>query len=271
MDILINYADAKYERSRWWNSFTGKHIAKFDKIYEFHPDDIDTEFSQQHQDILSYKRGNGLWLWKPYFIYRVMKEWADDDIIFYCDAGAIFKRGIQPIKDILTQKNTFFVCDIPLIEENFTKPICFKKLNCDNDAIKKSNQIIATFFAFKVCNESRSFIKEWLTHCSDLELISPAGNLDVQSFMGNNFVVHREDQSLFSLLCKKHGYTPHRDISQRGKNPRSYYNPYYLYSEPQHCSDKYPDILFLHKSPKIGLYTLLKPYLREIYKKIAQR
>ena len=58
MDILINYADAKYERSRWWNSFTGKHIAKFDKIYEFHPDDIDTEFSQQHQDILSYKRGN---------------------------------------------------------------------------------------------------------------------------------------------------------------------------------------------------------------------
>ena len=56
MDILINYADAKYERSRWWNSFTGKYIAKFDKIYEFHPNDIDTEFSQQYQDILSYKR-----------------------------------------------------------------------------------------------------------------------------------------------------------------------------------------------------------------------
>lgn len=107
MDILINYADAKYERSRWWNSFTGKYIAKFDKIYEFHPNDIDTEFSQQYQDILSYKRGNGLWLWKPYFIHRVMQECADGDIIFYCDAGAIFKRGIQAVKDILIQESPF--------------------------------------------------------------------------------------------------------------------------------------------------------------------
>ena len=138
------------------------------------------------------------------------------------------------------------------------------------DAIKKSNQIIATFFAFKVCSESRAFIKEWLTYCSDLELISPAGSLNIPSFMGNNFVVHREDQSLFSLLCKKHGYTPHRDISQRGKKPKSYYNPYYLYSEPQHYSDKYPDILFLHKSPNFGLYTLLKPYLKELYLKIIR-
>ena len=149
MDILINYANKKYEHSRWWNSFTGRYIAKFDKIYEFSPNDIDTDFLQQHQNILSYKRGNGLWLWKPYFIHRVITECLDNDIIFYCDSGAIFKRGIQPIKDILTHKSPFFVCDIPLIEENFTKPICFKKLNCDNDAIKKSNQIIATFFAFR--------------------------------------------------------------------------------------------------------------------------
>ena len=95
MEILINYADTKYEQSRWWNSFTGKYIAKFDKIYEFHPNDIDAEFAQQHPNILSYKRGNGLWLWKPYFIYRVMKECVDGDIIFYCDAGAFFKRDSQ--------------------------------------------------------------------------------------------------------------------------------------------------------------------------------
>lgn len=139
------YANKKYEHSRWWNSFTGRYIAKFDKIYEFSPNDIDTDFLQQHQNILSYKRGNGLWLWKPYFIHRVITECLDNDIIFYCDSGAIFKRGIQPIKDILTHKSPFFVCDIPLIEENFTKPICFKKLNCDNDAIKKQIKLLLLF------------------------------------------------------------------------------------------------------------------------------
>lgn len=265
MDLLINYSDAKYEQSRWYNSFTGKYIAKFDKVYEFHPDDIDADFAQQHQDILSNKRGNGLWLWKPYFIHRVMKECNDGDIIFYCDAGAIFRRGIKAIKKVLNQDTPFFVCDIPLIEENFTKPICFEKLHCANAAVRASNQIIATFFAFRVCDESRSFMKEWLMYCSDLELMSPAGSLNVKSPMGHNFIVHREDQSLFSLLCKKRGYATHRDISQRGKNPKSYYNPYYLYAEPQHDSDKYQSILFLHKSPKFGPYTLIKPYLKKLY------
>ena len=270
MDILINYADAKYEQSRWWNSFTGKHIAKFDKVYEFHPEDIDATFAQRHQDILSYKRGNGLWLWKPYFIYHVLERCADGDILFYCDAGAIFKRGIQVVNNTLTLDSPFFICDIPLIEANFTKPICFEKMNCNDNSIKTSNQIIATYFAFKVCDESRSFIKEWLMCCSNLELMAPAGNLNVQSPMGYNFVVHREDQSIFSLLCKKRGYVTHKDISQRGENPQSYYNPYYLYAAPQHESDKYSSILFLHKSPNFGLYTLIKPYLKRIYSKIVR-
>lgn len=270
MEILINYADTKYEQSRWWNSFTGKYIAKFDKIYEFHPNDIDAEFAQQHHNILSYKRGNGLWLWKPYFIYRVMKECVDGDIIFYCDAGAFFKRDIQPIKDVLTPNTPFFVCDIPLIEENFTKAICFKKLNCNNEQVKKSNQIIATYFCFLVTPATRNFMKEWLSLCCDFELLSPAGlgKFDIPTKdLGESFVAHREDQSIFSLLCKKYGVFPHRDISQRGKYPETYKSPFYAYKVPSHPNDKYKPIIFLHKSPRLNF----KWFIRYIYHRIKSK
>lgn len=47
MKILINYADKQYEPARKWNTLTGKYIAKFDKVYEFSPHDIDPSFGKQ--------------------------------------------------------------------------------------------------------------------------------------------------------------------------------------------------------------------------------
>lgn len=271
MKILINYSDSKFERSRRWNTFSGKYIAKFDKVYEFHPKDIDADFFSSHKVIFSIKRGNGLWLWKPYFIAKTLKECNDGDIVFYCDAGAIFIRNITPIVNRLNRENPFFVCDIPLIESNFTKPICFTKLNCNTEEIRSSNQIVATYFAFYVCEESRRFIGEWLTSCCNFDLISPMGTLQITVPFGDSFVVHREDQSLFSLLCKKNGYISHKDISQRGNSPISYYSPFYLYKEPTHPLDTYKSILYLHKSPKFGLYTLLRSYLKKIYYKLLRK
>ena len=58
MKILINYADKQYEPARKWNTLTGRYIARFDKVYEYTPNDIDQSFAKLHHDILSQKRGN---------------------------------------------------------------------------------------------------------------------------------------------------------------------------------------------------------------------
>ena len=93
MKILINYADKQYEPARKWNTLTGRYIARFDKVYEYTPNDIDQSFAKLHHDILSQKRGNGLWLWKPYFVNKVLSNCSDGDIIFYCDLGSFFIEG----------------------------------------------------------------------------------------------------------------------------------------------------------------------------------
>lgn len=261
MKILINYADKRYEPARKWNTFTGRHIARFDKVYEFHPKDVKPEFAVRHSEILSHKRGNGLWLWKPYFVNKVLDECSDGDIVFYCDSGSLFKRNINNILEFLSEDNPLFVCDIPLIESCFTKPLCFEKMGLTEEKYKTSNQIIATYFCFLVTPATRKFMAEWLSLCCDIELLSPAGlgkHDAITKNYGTSFVAHREDQSIFSLLCKKYSYLPHRDISQRGLHPETYKSPFYAYKVPVHINDNYKPFLFLHKSPRLDFKWLVR-------------
>lgn len=90
MKILVNYADEKYKKAQHVNSWTGRHIAGFDKVIEFGPEDVEESYRINNKEIFNYTRGNGLWLWKPYLINRVLSESSDGDIIFYADSGSFF-------------------------------------------------------------------------------------------------------------------------------------------------------------------------------------
>lgn len=153
MNILVNFADEKYKQVRSINSWTGIHVAGMDLVKEYTPEDIDSSFKNDNVNIFKYKRGCGLWLWKPYFINKVINENKDGDYIFYCDSGGFFIRNPKALYEYLTDEQPLFVCDIPLLESCFTKPECFKIMGCDTDNIKSSNQIISTYFIVKVCSK----------------------------------------------------------------------------------------------------------------------
>lgn len=253
MNFLVNYADSRYESARKWNSRTGRWLGDFDKIYEFSPNDIDSVFRKNNSEILNYTRGNGLWLWKPYFINKVINESKNGDYVFYIDSGAFFIRDPRILLNYIDDTNPIFVCDQPLIEACWTKPEVFEALDAWEYASK--NQILGGIQIILVNDFTRSFYAKWLSLCCQHSLISPSGlgKFDkVQHNYGTGFVAHREDQSLFSVLCHKYGIIPHRDISQRGNNPKSYYNPNYAFYPQEHPSDKYKTIIFLHKSPTLG-------------------
>lgn len=261
MKILVNYANEKYKRTQKFNSWTGKHIGKFDKVYSFGPEDIDRDFYNNNKKILDIKRGNGLWLWKPYFILKVMEECQEGDIIFYCDSGAFFLRHINTIIETIDTEKKIWVSDIPLLEVCFTKLSCFQIMNCDTDKYKYTNQIQATFFLTINCKETRGFVKKWLDLCCDYDLLSPQeGDYKIKN-SGRNFISHREDQSILSLLCKKAGIAAHLDPSHRGKYPESYKKNEYEFLVPHH-TDNYSPILFLHKTPDVNIKSCIKQYLK---------
>lgn len=261
MKILVNYADEKYKKTQRVNSWTGRHIAGFDKVVEFGPQDIDESYRNFHMDIFSYTRGNGLWLWKPYLINRLLNECNDGDIVFYADSGCFFLKKIDSIIESLESGESIWVSDIPLLENCFTKSGCFIKMQCNSDEIRYSNQIQGTFFMAINNEESRKFVAEWLHYCEDIELLAPEGELKTSINVGKEFLVHREDQSILSLLCKKHGIIAHKDPSQRGIFQASYYSPNYAFFPTKH-DDHYRNIILLHKTPDVSIFKIVKMLIK---------
>ena len=254
MIVVVNYANEKYVESQKINTKTAYMKGKADVVYSYGPNDIDPIFLKEHKKILSIKRGNGLWLWKPYFIKKTLEKLNYGDIIFYADAGLYFTDKIEKILNKVS--NFDIICfDIPLIEEQFTKKKVLKNMDCLSDKYTKSNQIIATYFIIKKTKFVEKFIDEWLQLCSNYDLISPSDNKDEKY----NFISHREDQSIFSLLCKKYDIKPFNDISQRYYFPKTYkYDRRFIYSIPKHKNSKLPVILYLHKMPEVSYIGIMK-------------
>ena len=178
----------------------------------------------------------------------------EGDILFYCDSGAIFFKNIKKFIQEVGEFN-IIAFDIPLIEEQFTKRLLFEKMDCNSNDYRKSNQIIATYFVLKKSKVVTQFVDEWLILCEQYDLISPSdGHNEI-----DNFISHREDQSIFSLLCKKYKIPIYNDISQRYFFPKSYkHEKKFIYLKPVHKTKKIPIIIYLHKQKKLTFFVFLK-------------
>lgn len=71
-----------------------KSMGVFHKIHLFTEKHFDRDFIAQHGNFIRKNpRGYGYWLWKPYFLRRVIASMADDDILVYADAGCTFNKA----------------------------------------------------------------------------------------------------------------------------------------------------------------------------------
>ncbi len=270
--VLINYADERFESVRKINTWSGKIIAGFDRVIEYGPDDIDNDFLNEYKNILRIKRGNGLWLWKPYFIAKTLEGLDDGDYLFYLDSGAFFVRSIEPL--IKSMAGDIYVSDLPLIERQWTKPGVLEALCGNEESIAGTNQIQASFILFRKSKISTEFVNEWLgLCCNSLYLLPEEGT-------SKYFIAHREDQSLLSILCKKKGISPHKDPSQFGRFPDGYFlKPEFMFKTPEH-TEPYKPCIVLHRYDRIYKRAFLKyilmcrlPYhlARKIYYKKGKK
>lgn len=256
---VINFADKNYRNAQRINTRTALAIGNADKVFSFNKEDIDQNFFKENEFILKQDRGAGMWLWKPYFVNKVLENINYGDYIFYCDSGAFFIRSIENL--IGKAKDSDIVCcDIPLIEQQFTKQKTFEFVGGISDKYSSTNQIIATFFMIKKTKFTVDFVNEWLSLCCNESYILP----DNETVEFSNFIAHREDQSIFSLLCKKYDIEPFEDISQRKWFPYSYKYENYIFRKYKH-NLKAPVILYLHKmsNPKFSL--LMRQALNYIF------
>lgn len=251
MIYAINYANELYETERKFNTKTAYSKGRVDVVIEYSPNDIEEAFREKNKKILAYKRGAGLWLWKPYIILKTLRQINESDYLFYCDAGAFYVNRIQLLIDCMEKNNqTVMTFELPLLARQFTKKETFHLMNYAN---YEQNQVLASYLLLKKCAFSEQLICEWLEYCCDERIISPRYfRPDIAEF--DDFVEHREDQSILSIVVKKHNLPVFRDPSNYGDRPWEYASKNWLYVPKEYPNSIYCKVLVSNRKNNPLLY-----------------
>lgn len=217
MIVAINYADKSFQKAQILNLKTAKKWGA-DRTIAYGPEDIDQEFREKNQKILSATKGNGYYLWKPYFLLKAYQELGEDDYLIYTDAGSVFINQIQYLIDDMERENMdimAFSLPADMLEKQYTKRDAFILMGCDEEYYYNTTQTIGGYVILKKSPFVENFLKQDILYAQDERIIT-----DEKNVMGKDnipgFVAHRHDQSVFSLMCKKNGVKRFRDPSQYG-------------------------------------------------------
>lgn len=155
--------------------------------------------------MVSQNRGFGFWVWKP-VILKLAAEgyWGDYKFITYMDAGCEFVGNYFSLKRMnefleSAEKQNIVAFSTSHSEEIYSKK---KVLNILNDEQEKTKpQVEATTIFIKNSEFSRDFIYVWL----EMSILNNFSNLDDEiENESDNFLEHRHDQSVFSVLYKNY-------------------------------------------------------------------
>lgn len=259
MIVAINYADENFRKSQKLNTKTAYKKGKVDKVIEYSPKDIDKNFYENNKKILSQKRGGGYWLWKPYIVLKTLKELNKGDYLIYCDSGAHYINNVKYLIDSMDKCNTdIMVFELPLIEKQWTKRELFNLMECIDDKYKESNQILATYFLVKKSDYSMKFFEEYLNYACLDDILNDEYDENLQI---EDFIEHRHDQSLLSLLSKKEKLITFRDPSQFGIRPWEYAGESRLIRYKKYENSNYPKIILSQRKVNI-LRFRIKEFIR---------
>ena len=238
MLCVCNFADEGYAVLHRLNSKSAYKKGKADKVFEYHPSDL-IELKAKYPDHFKIKRGYGLWFWKPFLILKAMEQMADGDYLFYCDSGAVFIEDIHKlIPDMEKAGDDMMVFEQPLLARCFTKGETYKLLDCTDFS---GNQLLGGYILLKKSSQSIGYMKSWMEAMSDLRVLNGEKS-DLSIADHKDFIAHREDQSVLTILCKKWGINAHRDPSDCGIFPWQYLRAGGYHRKRYHNSH-YPVIL----------------------------
>ena len=204
--VAISYGSEQYDKQLEYNGKSALEIAKVNEFYGYKPKDIDHDFREKNKYILEKGRGNGYWLWKPYFLYKTLKEKLDyGDYLIYSDAAVMYVDSAQKLVDFLKEKKLdMYLHRLPHLERQYTKRDAFILLGVDQPFYAETGQFNAAFQIYRKTKFTEFFLEEYLYYAQDKRIITDDANeLGVGNY--DDFRDHRHDQSILSLLTKKYG------------------------------------------------------------------
>jgi hypothetical protein len=216
---LVNYSDKSHYNSQKENSKSALNVGEFDGVFSFNLQDLGEDFIRENKLIMSQPRGAGYWMWKPFVIKKALEMIDDNDILMYSDSGISFVKNtdeIVDIMDITEEKLLLFELEDIHPNKRWTKRDCFILMDLDKEEFLNQNQLLASYILMRKNDFVLNFIDEWLSYAKDYRIITDSPN---ECGLPNypEFMDHRHDQSILSLLGRKHNVKNIPDVTQYGK------------------------------------------------------
>jgi|688.fasta_scaffold34567_2 hypothetical protein len=229
MITFLSFADKKYSLTLERIKNEAISSSFFDEVKTYNENDLPEDLKNFCN---SNRRGFGYWVWKPYFVYKTIKEIGENDILVYCDAGCTinqkgknrFDEYIEMVKND-PYANISFQMDH--LEKRFSKGDIFKYFDAYNQL--DTGQIANCTIILRKNEHTMNLVKLWYETCiNERHLIT-----DIPSQSPNDpiFFDNRHDQSIFSVIRKKYGTIFLEDETYKLNNDGSFDIKY-----PIHCS-----------------------------------
>ena len=207
--FFCSFSDSRFTPNLKRIEKEAKTLETFDNIFIYNEKSLDREFVEQFKDKLRFKvRGYGFWVWKPYLILKTIQKLEEGDVLLYADTGCKLNSSAKVklneyIDRVRISKSGILASQLlPFHNEKiYTKADLLEFFEVTNKTeILDTPQIAATFMFIRKCDNSIRILKQWLSvFYENFKLID-----DTPSIVSNdlNFVEHRHDQSVFSILYK---------------------------------------------------------------------
>jgi len=204
---LVTYGNDAYKKQKLLFKEVAESTLLFNSVKIFTPDDLTNGFKAKFSDILQVPKGGGYWIWKPYIIKELFDRLSENDILIYCDAGCLInvngKERLDDYIDIIKKSPTGTLAfDLTHEEYKYTKQEVFDYFGCKNE-VKTSGQLMGTVLLFRKCKHSSFLIDTWLKVLYDDPILFTDKRNDI--IQHKDFIDHRHDQSIFSVIRKQYG------------------------------------------------------------------
>lgn len=179
------------------------------------PENLSEEFKHEFNDILEKPRGAGYWIWKFDIIKQQLIKMTNNDILIYMDAGCSInfngKKRFNEYIEMLNNSNESIISfQMNHYEKQYTNKELFHHFNMNvNDNNGNSGQIVGGILIMKNTEKMTKIIDECINILrTDHLLVTDHYNKMEQN---SEFIDNRHDQSILSLVRKKHGSILLRD------------------------------------------------------------
>lgn len=208
---LLNYVSKGWPSAKNNNNWA-RFFLKPKMIFSYTEQILNREFPEfcaKNRQLLDQPRGGGYWVWKPFLIFNVLTKLPQGAYLIYYDSGISLKYRIWSDCSSFIQwmeLNEFsFMPGIRIPEfganrnwckfEAYRNQIPVEQL----DNFLSESQFQATFSIWRNDAKSMLFLKQWIDLCENNILIDDF--IADQSCEHPDFIEHRHDQALLSLLC----------------------------------------------------------------------